>query len=245
MAWHKLKGGDQLEWIGYFVDLGRFQLGITEKRVQWAVRWIEDKIREGRVRLGEMREGLGRLQFVAGPLDHLRPFLGPIYGWVAAAPRYTRPQMPLMIRLILEFIAFELRQGNVVDCRAADLDLGEVFRLDAKAEGDKVAIGGWRCDDVKRTKDAVWFAVSLSRKNAPWAFQKDEAFRTIASLELLGVLVGLMVLVPDAPAKGADLTGTISVSCGTDNLGNTFLLDRGITTKYPLGVVLMLSLIHI
>ena len=66
-----------------------------------------------------------------------------------------------------------------------------------------------------------------------------EAFRTIAALELLGALVGLMVLVPDAPAKGADLTGTISVSCGADNLGNTFLLDRGITTKYPLGVVLM------
>ena len=49
----------------------------------------------------------------------------------------------------------------------------------------------------------------------------------------------MMVLVPDTASKNADFTGTISVSCGTDNLGNTFLLDRGITTKYPLGVVLM------
>ena len=30
-----------------------------------------------------------------------------------------------------------------------------------------------------------------------------------------------------------------TLSCGTDNLGNTFLLDRLLTTKYPLGVVLM------
>ena len=29
------------------------------------------------------------------------------------------------------------------------------------------------------------------------------------------------------------------MSCGTDNFGNTFLLDRLLTTKYPLGVVLM------
>ena len=63
--------------------------------------------------------------------------------------------MPLMIRFILEFIATELRSSNVVDCRDAEKDLGEVFRLDAKAEGDSVAIGGWRCADVSRTKEAV------------------------------------------------------------------------------------------
>ena len=105
-----------IEWIGYALDLSRFELGITEKRTQWAIRWISDKIREGCVRLGEMREGLGRLQFVAGPLEHLRPFLGPIYGWVAAAPRYAKPRMPVMIRLILEFIVRELSAGNMVQC---------------------------------------------------------------------------------------------------------------------------------
>ena len=31
----------------------------------------------------------------------------------------------------------------------------------------------------------------------------------------------------------------VSLSCGTDNQGNTHLLDRMLTTKYPLGVVLM------
>ena len=101
-----------------------------------------------------------------------------------------------------------------------------------------MAIGGWRARGVKNTKEASWFAVSLNKRTAPWAFQKGEAFRTIASLELLGVLVGLMVLVPPV-APGANGRGSIAVSCGTDNLGNTFLLDRGITTKHPLGVILM------
>ena len=68
LAWHKLKGGAELEWIGYALDVARFEIGISESRVKWAIRWITDKIREGAVRLCELREGLGRLQFVAGPL---------------------------------------------------------------------------------------------------------------------------------------------------------------------------------
>ena len=49
--------------------------------------------------------------------------------------------------------------------------------------------------------------------------------------------------------------GLGSFTCGTDNQGNMYLLDKLLTTKYPLGVVLMelscqlslrrLSLIHI
>ena len=53
LAWHKLHGGAVLEWIGYALDVGRFEMGVTEKRIQWAVRWIDDKVREGSVRLGD------------------------------------------------------------------------------------------------------------------------------------------------------------------------------------------------
>ena len=76
------------------------------------------------------------------------------------------------------------------------------------------------------------------RRNAPWAFARGEAFRTIASLELLGALVGLMVLVPDDLLR-AETVGTATFTCGTDNQGNSFVLDKLLTTKYPLGVVLM------
>ena len=62
--------------------------------------------------------------------------------------------------------------------------------------------------------------------------------RTIASLELLGALVGLMVLVPD-DLLGSEAVGTATFTCGTDNQGNSFLLDKLLTTKYPLGVILM------
>ena len=64
------------------------------------------------------------------------------------------------------------------------------------------------------------------------------ALRTIAFLELLGALVGLMVLVPEAFSP-AEATETVTLTCGTDSQGNSHLLDKLLTTKYPLGVILM------
>ena len=47
-----------------------------------------------------------------------------------------------------------------------------------------------------------------------------------------------MVLVPPVDPRG-ETSAVMSLSCGTDNQGNSHLLDRMLTTKYPLGVVLM------
>lgn len=101
-----------------------------------------------------------------------------------------------MVRLILRYLAEELRQVNTMPCEKRACDLGELFRLDAKAEGDVVSIGGWRSKDAVSTKEAAWISVPPTRKTGPWAFASGEPFRTIATLELLGALVGLVVLVP-------------------------------------------------
>ena len=131
-------------------------------------------------------------------------------------------------------MAAELRRGRMAECRAKTKDMGEVFTLDAKAEGETVAIGGWRCQAGRPTREAAWFACSLNRRNAAWAFARGEAFRTIASLELLGVLVSVMTLLPEMEVRSAS-TGLATLSCGTDSQGNSFLLDKLMTTKFPLG----------
>ena len=46
-----------------------------------------------------------------------------------------------MILLILELLARDLSAGGMINCAQGEVDLGEVFRLDAKAEGETVAIG--------------------------------------------------------------------------------------------------------
>ena len=39
----KVRGGVQVEWIGYLLDPSRLKIGITESRAAWAVRWLTDK----------------------------------------------------------------------------------------------------------------------------------------------------------------------------------------------------------
>ena len=51
LSWHKVHAGVQSDWIGYFLDVGRFEVGISATRAAWAVRWLEDKARERRVPL--------------------------------------------------------------------------------------------------------------------------------------------------------------------------------------------------
>ena len=126
----------------------------------------------------------------------------------------------------------------MMPCQDPSVHLGEVFRMDAKAEGEKIVIGGWRLPPSGRTQEAPWFSVTLTRATAPWAYARGEPFRTIASLELLGSLVSLMVLVPERAAKG-DTSALITLTSSTDNQGNSFLLDKLLTTRYPLGIVLM------
>ena len=72
-----------------------------------------------------------------------------------------------MLLLIMRHLEQTLRGEHMAPCRVEALDQGEVFRLDAKAEGDQVAIGGWLTRGGLRTRDAPWFAVELNRRSAP------------------------------------------------------------------------------
>ena len=72
-----------------------------------------------------------------------------------------------MLLLILQFLAEQLETSHTAACREPAKDLGEIFRLDAKAAGDDVAIGGWVSRGGRATREARWFAVRLNRRNAP------------------------------------------------------------------------------
>ena len=47
-----------------------------------------------------------------------------------------------------------------------------------------------------------------------------------------------MALMPETEARG-ETAASLTLTSGTDNQGNSYLLDRMMTTKYPLVVILM------
>ena len=105
-------------------------------------------------------------------------------------------------------------------------------------EGETVVVGGYQSHTGTGAQiaysEAKWFLLTLDRKNAPWAYERGEPFRSIASLELLGTLLGVMLLLDDDHEGGATHTARISVGGLTDNIGNRFAVARLLTTKWPL-----------
>ena len=58
----------------------------------------------------------------------------------------------------------------------------------------------------------------LNRRSLPWAFAWEKPFRVIASPELLGARVGVMVILLESDWRWpAESTGVISIGCATDN----------------------------
>ena len=52
-------------------------------------------------------------------------------------------QLPLCISIILGFIKSEVERAPMTPPRPLAIQVGEIFRVDAKAEGDQIVIGGW------------------------------------------------------------------------------------------------------
>ena len=109
------------------------------------------------------------------------------------------------------------------------------FRADAKAEGDKMVLGGFATRRERDLSKSPWFAETLTKTSAPWVYERGEPNRVITSLELLTTLGCMRAFIPDM-AKGALSTLTLTVI--TDNEGNSHLLSKLGSTKLPLLIIL-------
>ena len=235
-SWEKFGGGLQYEWIGFALDLIRFEAGLAEKRRLWLVKWLQEVLEKRVVLVRHFADVLGRIQYAALALQFLRPFLGPLYAWSCAVPGGACIPLPGAIRLILTFMLKLLNAGPaMVPCRALKEVRRLEFRADAKAEGDDVGVGGW-CVDPRGPGHSRWFSLKLDRKSAPWAYRSGEPFRTIASLELFATLLCVMLF---ASSDDDGDRPTIVVTGTTDNRGNSFAVAKLMTVKFPLCAILM------
>ena len=234
LSWRKCEGGVKVDWVGYHLDLQARSVGINQRRARWLYEWCKGTVQAGVVKMGDMQSVLGRMGFAFAALEHLRPFLGPLYKWSAALGSVAAAKIPKMVELTLRYIAFMLesgaRQQRVMPCVQQKREL---FRTDASASGEEIWVGGWSLDSPDLLQ-CRWFSEKLNRQNAFWAFLAGEPFRAIATLEMLATLVALVVF--DCAAEGPHV---MRCSASTDNLGNACVLRRWLTTQFPLNCVVM------
>ena len=229
--------GVKVQWIGYQIDVQMFEKGIESRKVKWVEEWISSHLISEGVVGRDLRSALGRFGFVAGALHHVRPFLGPLFAWSAVLAPGTFAKFPEAIRILLEYVKMQISLESMCKPRRVKERSREAFRVDAKAEGECIVIGGWEIPRGSSNEKGRWFSIRLNRRNAPWAYMKGEPFRNIASLELTAVLVAV-ILFGDNLVDDEGIS-TLTLSASTDNLGNTYVLQHFMSCKYPLSIVVM------
>ena len=112
-SWHKIRGGLQAEWIGFWVDYERFAISLNEKRRAWLVGWLQGMLNDRGVRAGpENADGLGRLSFSALAAPEVKPFLGPFFAWCSATPSGAYVELPIMLWIIAKFLIAQIQANR-------------------------------------------------------------------------------------------------------------------------------------
>lgn len=105
---------------------------------------------------------------------------------------------------------------------------------DAKATEQAAWIGGW-LGESGCSKECRWFSCQVTEEMAPWLFYRGKnPKRVIAALELLATLVALKLWL-----RGAGDTAEVHAEAFTDNKGNAFILRKGLSTKYPVTLLVI------
>ncbi len=88
-------------------------------------------------------QGLGRFTFVCGALTHAKPVLGHLFAWVSAVAKGSCVTIPVAVGIFLQWLVDKIKVRPHRICRQLRAQLGEAFRVDAKAQGDFICVAGW------------------------------------------------------------------------------------------------------
>jgi len=108
-SYRKFRGGFTSDYVGYWVDYGRFEIGISERRTGWLVEFINKlELDHWLVLARRYQEFHGRLGFSAQVLPWLRPLLAPGYSWLSAVNKMSTVKVPELVAMTCIFIRQKL-----------------------------------------------------------------------------------------------------------------------------------------
>ena len=158
-SYRKFKGGLSVDYVGYHLEYDRHVAGISTKRAEWILQWIDTLERNGWMVQGRaFIEFTGRLSFVARVVTWLKPFMAPLFAWSSVLARGTVMRVPVLVYVTLRFLKEQLqRHGHWVNATAPWFSPKEAFRTDAKCESGRIVLAGWSTENgVENLKLARW-----------------------------------------------------------------------------------------
>ena len=237
-AYHKFKGGLEVEFVGYSLSYKHACAGISPKRTAWVLGWIgEVKGNNWFVQGRRLHEFLGRLNFVARVLTWIKPFLAPIYAFNAVLKRGTVARLPEMVYLTLIFISEQLEASKGMQSVLQEwMAPRETFRADAKRERGRIVLGGWLLGRDHDPAVAPCFALEIFPGDLPFLFDEaQESSWASTSAELLASLASLQAFgFLELPSPGVVDCFRVWVVGGTDSSAASALSQKRSTAKWPL-----------
>ena len=241
LSWHKTLGGDTLVWVGFELLLESYRVGSSQRRADWFIRWSTEVASSPTIHMKSFEEGLGRIMFVAGALEHERPFLGHLYKFLTLHPRNVVRRVPPYVSFILNFLSQSVSIDRHYDCNQF-LDRSNVApRVDVQASGTRIGIGGWfPYLDEKGSIDqwkSPWFTMEVTPEVFPWIRTWRQAGTSHLHSRSTRSVDGPETLLWQCP-RGERYFGHTSPSF-TDNRGNGSALNKLMSTSYPASAILM------
>ena len=208
-SWGKTAGVDSLVWVGFEILLHSYSSGLSQRRAEWLVRWTSQVAAAKTIRMASFEEGLGRIMFVAGALEHERPLA------VRRIPPY--------VVCILRYLSGQIRKETHYSCSTFCVTDGCFTRADAQASRGPGLEGGSQPEETDRL---------------PMGVRKErQAGLVISTLEALAVVIALKLRYGQARENGR--TKVMWVPSITNNRGNEASLDKLKSTEFPSSAVLM------
>ena len=242
LSWRKTCGGDTLVWVGFEILLRSRCVGISSRRAEWFLRWVEKVAGSPTVQMASFEEELGRIMFVAGALEHERPFPAPLYMFLTMHPRDAVRRVPPYVAFILRYWAGEISKKRHYKCGTRITTADCTPRVDAQASDSRTGTGGWfpARDQAGNLGPwlSSWFSLEITREEFPWIFEKgNRPSLVISTLEAFAMLVALKLRFGQDPDP--DDTRVLIVPSFTDNRGNGAALNKSMSTRFPSSAVLV------
>ena len=241
-AYHKFRGGLNVEYVGYQMEYDRQVAGISKKRAEWVIKWIDDAERNGWMVQGRSFIRVHWKVVICCEGGHLdQTISGPTLCLDVSACTGNCHKGSHLGLYFIEVLRRQIQHhGHWVNVLAPWQSPSEAFRTDAKCEDGRIVLAGWSLEaGVEDLKRSLWFCLEVYPTDLPMFFKED------GSSQWCSTAAELMASYAAACAFGY-LKGEkrvknlkLAITGGTDNKSNQSLQNKNMSTKWPLLAVHM------
>ena len=228
IAYHKLYLDDDTTWVGFQVTITTDRVDLTDDK-KTDLQALATPLTKGTaVKTTTLAKYTHKLSWGVQVLERLRAFLAPLHAHLKGLKDTDITTPPALVIYCIKYIQQHINTAPPTPIEFRKRIPGQVA-TDAGATTEGAGVGGWFGHDTTNRWNVHWFMVPVTHNTHAWAYDEKDPQRLIASLELLGDIYYTDMIGQMCPGHA----GTHVATATTDNQGNSYIINKHYTNKYP------------